>query len=149
MYTLVGSLLADAVVLGFGVLGIKLRDARGQDAGLLLWVDDPQLALILNERSRACIHLILQAIKLLYHKAAHAHGISHARFGQLIDIRVCYRISHVCCLLGIVRAVGDFEQQAAGRVRHGQIFKRDRTGRQFLLTGLILRQQVKLFSNRA
>ena len=45
----VGGLLADAVGLGGGVLGVELEQAGGEDAGLLLGVDDVQLVFELGQ----------------------------------------------------------------------------------------------------
>ena len=69
-----GGLLADAIGLGVGELGVELEQARGEDAGLLLRVDDAQVLFELRQGGGGALHLGLELFHLLFHEGGEAGG---------------------------------------------------------------------------
>ena len=73
-HRIVGRFLAHPVGLGVGVFGVQLQQARREDAGLLLRVDDVEFALELGQRRAGPLHLRLQFLQLLFHEGGEVGG---------------------------------------------------------------------------
>ena len=88
LHRIVGGLLADAIALGVGELGVELEQAGGEDAGLLLGVDDAQVLFELRQGGGGALHFGLELFHLLLHEGGEAGGGPEADVVGVLDVAV-------------------------------------------------------------
>jgi hypothetical protein len=101
LYGIEAGLLPDTVGLGVGELGVELKQARREDAGLLLRIDDTEVLLESDQGGGGALHLGLEFLHLLFHELREAGSGIEADVVCVQDVAVGDGIGDVCGQLGI------------------------------------------------
>ena len=120
-------LLADAIALGGGELGIELQQAGGENAGLLVGIDDAQILFELYQGGGRALHFRLELIHLLLHESGETGAGAETDVVRVLDITVGDAVGDLSRKLGIGRAVADEQQIGIRRPRDFQVLEHYRS----------------------
>ena len=124
---IVGGLLADAIALRGGELGIDLEQAGGEDAGLLVGVDHAQILFKLRQGGGGALHFGLELFHLLFHEGGEAGAGAEADVIGVLDVAIGDAVGDIGGQFGIWRTVADEQQIGIRRARDLELLENDRS----------------------
>ena len=107
LYGLPGGFFLNALGLRVGVFGIQLKQARGEDGGLFLGVDDVQFPFELGQGQTGSLHLGAQFLQLLLHEVGEIGSGGVADLEGALQVGIGDAIRDIGGQVGIGRAIGD------------------------------------------
>src|ERR1035437_7441784 len=123
LHRIKGGLLADTIALGSGELRVELEQARGEDAGFLLRVNDAQVSFELRQSGGGALHFGFELFHLLLHEGGEAGSGGKADVIGVQDVALGDGVGDIGRKLRIWRAVADEQQVGVGRARDFQVFE--------------------------
>ena len=125
LHGIIGGLLADAIALRVGELRIDLEQAGGENAGLLVGVDDAQVLFKLCQGRGGALHFGLELFHLLFHEGGEAGTGAEADVVGVLNVAVGDAIGDIGGEFGIGRTVADEQQIGIWRARDLELLEND------------------------